>query len=93
MGPLPSHVTGWAVRFIPVHLKAQGMCIKVVVTCPWQLKYVPDRFKAQEMCIKSVEVDPWLLYDVPDHFKTQEMCHKVVRDYLLMTIMFTMIMR
>ena len=68
----------YTLRYVPDHLKTQGMSNKVAAFNPWQLEYVPNHFKTPEMCNKDVDDCPWQLGDVPDHLKARDMCNKAV---------------
>ena len=70
----------YALRYVPDHLKTQGMCSQAIRNNQAVYFLVPDRFKTQEMCDKALEVDPWNLHDVSDHLKKQKMWDKAVKD-------------
>ena len=72
-------------QFVPDLYKTQGMCDKVVDSCPFAFDSVPDQYKTQEMCQEVVFKEPLMLKYYLNRYKTQEMCDEAV-DVFLPTI-------
>ena len=70
----------YPLRFIPDHLKTQGMCNKAVEKDPYNLKYVPNQFKTRKMCEKAVEDDPETLKFVLNQYKAQWLCERAIEE-------------
>ena len=69
-----------ALRYVPDHLKTQGMCSQAVRNNPAVFVLVPGYLKTEEACNKALEVDPWSLYHVPNRLTMQGICLKALKD-------------